>query len=527
VIASSDKDLMQLVDDEHVMLWGAMRDRVYGEPEVVAKSASPRGSSAISWRWWATPRTTSPASPAWGEDGGRAARPVRHARRDLRPPRRGEEGQIASRSSRTRPTPRLARARDAAHGQRRHLRPRGAPLRSPDVDRLRALFGELGFTRFLQGAPRARVQAAKLSEAYETWLTRGDLERFAADVRARGRLALAVLGSSPEPMRAHLVGSPSPPGPAAPATAARHRYLGVPRSSGSPTCASARPAPRRPRRRQGRPHLKYSEVALTATACRSPARHGHHAGQLPARPRGAEHAGGRAERDAGVRLAPLDAAPRKRGPARLFDELEVAEAAAHAARFAEVTMLLDARFAPRLRADKLEGLLGELELPLSHVLAGMERTGVLIDPGALDALGKEMAKELATSRPGPRSRRARLQPGLPKQLEPSSSTRSPQATKKTKTGRSTDAEVLEALSDEHPLPGLILEHAPSPSSRHLRRRPPAPGPPETGRIHTRWSQAVAATGRISSRTQPPEHPIRTALGKLIRRAFVAPLGTAS
>lgn len=66
VIASSDKDLMQLVDDDAVMLWDAMRDRVDGPPEVVAKFGVPPISSATSSRSSGTLRTTSPACPAWG-----------------------------------------------------------------------------------------------------------------------------------------------------------------------------------------------------------------------------------------------------------------------------------------------------------------------------------------------------------------------------------------------------------------------------------------------------------------------------
>ncbi len=105
-----------------------------------------------------------------------------------------------------------------------------------------------------------------------------------------------------------------------------------------------------------------------------------------------------ADRDAGVKVPPLDGgAPKKRGqPARAFDELDVAVAGTHAARLAEITLGLADRYAPRLRDAKLDGLLRDLELPLSHILAGMEETGVLVDPKALDVLGKEMAKELAT-----------------------------------------------------------------------------------------------------------------------------------
>src|SRR6478735_592461 len=101
------------------------------------------------------------------------------------------------------------------------------------------------------------------------------------------------------------------------------------------------------------------------------------------------------------------------------------------------------------------------------------------------------------------------------------------STKKTRTGRSTDAEVLEALADEHPLPGIVLEHrAIAKLKGTYVDALPRLVHPETGRIHTRWSQAVAATGRLSSQDPNLQNiPIRTDLGRMIRRAFVAPPGS--
>jgi DNA polymerase-1 len=98
--------------------------------------------------------------------------------------------------------------------------------------------------------------------------------------------------------------------------------------------------------------------------------------------------------------------------------------------------------------------------------------------------------------------------------------------KRTKTGRSTDADVLEHLADEHPLPRIVLEH------RQLAKLKgtyidtlPSLVHRSSGRIHGRWMQAVAATGRISSMDPNLQNiPIRTELGRAIRRAFVAPGG---
>src|SRR5262249_33266049 len=98
--------------------------------------------------------------------------------------------------------------------------------------------------------------------------------------------------------------------------------------------------------------------------------------------------------------------------------------------------------------------------------------------------------------------------------------------KRTKTARSTDADVLETLAEEHALPKILLDH------RQLSKLKgtyidafPGLVHPRTGRIHTEWGQAVAATGRISSNNPNLQNiPVRTDLGRAIRRAFTAPPG---
>jgi DNA polymerase-1 len=533
VIASSDKDLMQLVDDEHVMLWDAMRDRVYGEAEVVAKFGVPPRQLRDLLALVGDASDNVPGVPGVGVKTA-AELLTQFDTLDALYARLDEVKKVKIRENL------IQHEADARISQDLvTLRADGAvsfeldALRygSPDVDRLRVLFGELGFTRFLKALPAPAVQAAALSESYETLLDRAGLERLVAEARATGRLAVTALGSSPEPMRAHLTGIGLAAGPGrAGYLPLGHRYLGVPAQVGlddvrevlGPVLADAAVA------KVGH-DLKYSEVTL-----------GRHGMPLAGAamdtmlasylldPEAENTLEAVAERDAGLRLPPLEPAARKRGPARAFEEIEIAEAAVHAARAAEVTMILDGRLGPRLRDAKLDGLLGDLELPLSHVLAGMERTGVLIDPGALDGLGKEMAKELsALEEKAKQAAGQDFNIASPKQIEAVLfDVLGLKPTKKTKTGRSTDAEVLEALADEHPLPGVILEHrAIAKLKGTYVDALPRLVHPETGRIHTRWSQAVAATGRISSQDPNLQNiPIRTALGKLIRRAFVAPPG---
>ena len=161
------------------------------------------------------------------------------------------------------------------------------------------------------------------------------------------------------------------------------------------------------------------------------------------------------------------------------------------------------------------------------VLARMELAGVLLDRDALAAMHEEFAGQLAGLEEriyGLVGREFNI--GSPKQLEavlfdelglP--------ATKRTRTGRSTDASVLEELRSQHEAVGLILEHrqVAKLKSTYVDALPGLVD--EAGRLHTTYQQAVAATGRLSS-TDPnlQNIPIRTALGRRIRRAFVAPEG---
>ena len=537
VIASSDKDLMQLVDDERVMLWDTMRDKVYGEPEVIAKFGVPPAQLRDLLALVGDTSDNVPGVPGVGLKTA-AELLAQFGTLEALYTRLDEVKKVKIRDSLR------EHEADARISQELvTLRTDGdveidlAALRygSPDVERLRGLFAELGFTRFLRALPAPAARPVELTASHEAIVERAALEAFADAARASGRLALAVFGTSGEPMRAHLSGVAlcTAPGHAA-YLPLGHRYLGAPKQLAlddvravlGPIFADAAIA------KVGH-DLKYSEVAL--------ARHGMPlAGAAmdtmlasylldPEAPNTLEAV---ADRDAGVKIPPLEAlTPKKRGAvARSFEEIEVREAAGHATRFAEITMALDERYRSRLAADRLDGLLSALELPLSHLLARMEQIGVLVDPGALDEIGREMAKELAVlEKRAHEAAGQELNLGSPKQLETVLfDVLGLKATKKTKTGRSTDAEVLEALAEDHPLPGIVLEHrAIAKLKGTYVDALPRLVHPDTGRIHTRWSQAVAATGRISSQDPNLQNiPIRTALGKSIRRAFVAPKGHA-
>ena len=182
----------------------------------------------------------------------------------------------------------------------------------------------------------------------------------------------------------------------------------------------------------------------------------------------------------------------------------------------------------QLIGEGLDKLLDEIELPLSRVLARMQRQGVLVDTAHLSALSAQMRSELARLESEAHrvaGRAFNLQ--SPRQLESLLFDElGLKPIRRTKTTRSTDARTLEALIDEHPVVPLVLEH------RHIAKLEgtyvhtlPTLVNSQSGRVHTSWEQASTATGRISSIEPNLQNiPIRSDLGRLIRQAFVAPEG---
>jgi DNA polymerase-1 len=197
---------------------------------------------------------------------------------------------------------------------------------------------------------------------------------------------------------------------------------------------------------------------------------------------------------------------------------------------ADLARQLSNRLAPLLVTDQLEEVYRQLEMPLVPVLADIERAGIRIDGPALTAQSQQIEQALAqyTARIWELAGE-QFNINSPKQLgEILFEKLQLPATKRTGRTRSTStaAEVLEELALTHELPRLVLEW------RALMKLKgtyidalPVMVHPETGRVHTCFNQAVAATGRLSSSDPNLQNiPIRTALGREIRRAFIADAG---
>ncbi|MGH2810815.1 MAG: DNA polymerase, partial [Actinomycetota bacterium] len=170
-------------------------------------------------------------------------------------------------------------------------------------------------------------------------------------------------------------------------------------------------------------------------------------------------------------------------------------------------------------------LFTDLELPLAAVLAKVEMTGVKVDTGYLKAMSDSISKELEEIQAGIFEHAGGpFNIGSPPQLRDVLYGKlGLKPGKKTKTGYSTDAKVLESLRTEHPIVDGILRYREKSKlkSTYLDALPPLVDP-SSGRIHCRFNQTVASTGRLSSESPNLQNiPIRTEEGKQIRRAFIA------
>lgn len=213
---------------------------------------------------------------------------------------------------------------------------------------------------------------------------------------------------------------------------------------------------------------------------------------------------------------------------RNFDELEIEPAADYAAGRARALRLEAARQKERLDEEGLGHLLHEVELPLAHLLAELERRGVLVDTKRLAELSVVCAKQLAELElEAHKSAGKDFNVNSPRQLESILfDDLGLKPLKRTKTSRSTDAQTLETLTEQHSLPDIILKirQVAKLKGTYIDALPLLVSP-KTGRIHGAWEQAVAATGRLSS-TDPnlQNIPIRSEMGRQIREAFIAEPG---
>ncbi len=563
VIVGADKDLMQLVTDD-VLLWDTMRDKVFGPAEVVERfGVSPAGlgdllalmgdsSDNIPGVPSVGPKTACELLTQFGNIDGIYGNLDSIARKKLRET-------LETNEERARLSRRLVALKDDCPLE---LDPQVLAFGQKDHARLAELYTELGFQRQLATlrreeeaatkeeplpAKRGAVSAASAPSApllaseaatqaalqAEVLTTHEALEAFCRGALASGKLALEPFSTHIESHRGPLLGLALVTGEAPPKAAyvpLGHRYVGAPQQLAHATVAAVLG-----------PVLQNEKVELYAYDAKRARVLCEDAG-LPAARLFAHdaklasylidpeqsHALEAISTATGVTLPDYDSIAKKARKRLDWDALEVGEVSAYAASRAAAVLRAVEPQRETLDALGLVKLYRDTELPLASQLAEMERRGVLIDTKRLGALGSQVSEELqALEKKAFDVAGKEFNVNSPRQLEVLLFDELElKPLKRTKTSRSTDAATLEALSEEHPLPDVILQ------IRQLAKLKgtyiealPALVDRKTGRVHGAWEQAVAATGRISS-TEPnlQNIPIRTELGRKIREAFVAPPG---
>ncbi len=213
-----------------------------------------------------------------------------------------------------------------------------------------------------------------------------------------------------------------------------------------------------------------------------------------------------------------------------FQEVSLEQATPYAAEDADITLQIHQTLLPKLQQiPSLYALYGEMEIPLIPVLERIETNGVLIDSAMLAQQSLELAsKVISIEQRAHNSAGRAFNLGSPKQIqEILFDQQKLPVLKKTPTGQpSTDESVLQDLAVDYELPRLILEYRGlSKLKSTYTDKLPQQVSDKTGRVHTSYHQAVAATGRLSS-TDPnlQNIPIKSEEGRKIRQAFIAPPG---
>ncbi len=417
----------------------------------------------------------------------------------------------------------------------------GLECRAPDTARLVELYRELEFKTWLrqleqEGAPEAAPppQTQSVRAAYETVLDHEHLARWLAELRGAELIAFDTETTSLDYMDARIVGVSFcvEPGRAAYVPLA-HDYLDAPAQlDREEVLARLKPLLEDERVAKVGHHAKYDRnvllnhgielngirydtmlesYVLNSTATR------HDLDSLALQYLG--HSTILFEDVAGKGAKQLT-----------FNEVPLETAAPYAAEDADVCLRLHAQLWPKIGAEPgLAKLLEEIEMPLVPVLSRIERTGVLVDAEMLRSQGGELAAKMHDiERAAFEAAGETFNIGSPKQIQQILFDKlGLPVTAKTPTGQPSTAEsALQELALDYPLPRLILEHrALSKLKSTYIDRLPQDVNRTTGRVHTSYHQAVAATGRLSSSDPNLQNiPVRTHEGRRIRQAFIAPPG---
>lgn len=395
----------------------------------------------------------------------------------------------------------------------------------PDRVRLRAIFKELEFHTLLQEWTQAEGVSGRDYRTVTEWTA---LQAMVKELSETGEFAIYVAADSPEAMRAEFVGlALCARGEAAHYIPLGHRAdEGVSQLPVSEVLETLCPLLEDPTVGKVGHDLKSAITLLqrsgvclrgigtdvmVASYVLNPSRRSHTLADL-------------ALEYLDEKIVPPQGPSRGQRGAPPLAEVPVEQVSAFACQVADVALRLCGVLLPKMVAEGTEQLFRELETPLIPVLARMEMHGIRLNVERLSELGREMGEALM-----------RLEGEIQRLAGEPFNINSPQqlaqvlferlklpVVKKTKTGYSTDMEVLEELAKGHELPAKVLEYRTLSKlkSTYVEALPQMLNP-DTGRIHTSFNQTITATGRLSSSEPNLQNiPARGEMGRRIRKAFV-------
>ena len=395
-------------------------------------------------------------------------------------------------------------------------------LQEPDYSELRRLFRELEFTSLLRDLPQDEGEKGN----YRLVESLGEWERILWEFQGTSEFSFDFETDSLSPVNANLVG-----------LAITHReregwYVPLGHSEGTnlseeEVLKALVPLLEDPQKEKVGQNIKYELVILFSRGYRvegplfdtmvasyllNPGKRSHGLDELAL-----EYLGYRT-----ITYKEIAGKGKKEIP---FAQVQLQQARDYACEDADITLRLKHILEEQLKKEGLTELFQQLEMPLVPVLARMELAGVKVDRVKLEAMAEVLKNQIHNlEREIYRLAGETFNINSPRQLAQILFEKLKlKPLRKTKTGYSTDVEVLAQLSLEHPLPEKVLEY------RQLTKLKSTYVDglikminPRTGRIHTSFNQTVTATGRLSSSEPNLQNiPVRTEVGRMIREAFVA------
>lgn len=418
-------------------------------------------------------------------------------------------------------------------------------IQEPDREALLAIFAECGFHRFADdlraeaieaGAPATEAGVPQKSSLEADWqaeyvavTTPEQFDVFFKELSAQSRISFDLETTSLHPCEAEIVGY------AISWTPGKGYFISVRAPAGQTSLdpdsvvERMRPILENPEIEKIGQNLKYDLMVLRTAGVElrgiafdsmlgsyllEPGERIHNLDQLSLR----------YLRHSTIKIVELIGKATKNTPQLRMDQVDVPKIAEYAGEDADVALRLTNILEPKVKEAGLDSLMTDLEVPLIDVLAEMEYNGIRVDTEKLAALSTDFAERLDLIRA-----EAYAAAGREFNLDSPTQLRAIlfdelnlPVIKRTKTGPSTDEEVLDELADHHPLCALLKLHR---SLAKLKGTYVDSLPTlicaKTGRIHTSFNQTVAATGRLSSSEPNLQNiPIRTDEGQKIRAAFL-------